>query len=56
VLDFVNKAEDIQEAFKPYYEATIVEEVTELHKLYVYLTYLIKKAAQGEGFYYSSGR
>ncbi|AEE92345.1 putative type I restriction-modification system (HsdR) [Tepidanaerobacter acetatoxydans Re1] len=34
VLDFVNKAEDIQEAFKPYYEATIVEEVTEPNLLY----------------------
>ena len=34
VLDFVNKAEDIQEAFKPYYQATIVEEVTEPNLLY----------------------
>ena len=34
VLDFVNKAEDIQEAFKPYYQATIVEEVTEPNILY----------------------
>jgi len=34
ILDFVNKAEDIQEAFKPYYHATIVEEVTEPNLLY----------------------
>jgi len=34
VLDFVNKAEDIREAFKPYYQATIVEEVTEPNLLY----------------------
>jgi len=34
ILDFVNKAEDIQEAFKPYYQATIVEEVTEPNLLY----------------------
>lgn len=34
ILDFVNKAEDIQEAFKPYYQATFVEEVTEPNLLY----------------------
>ncbi len=34
ILDFVNKAEDIKEAFKPYYQATIVEEVTEPNLLY----------------------
>jgi type I restriction enzyme R subunit len=34
ILDFVNKAEDIQEAFKPYYQATVVEEVTEPNLLY----------------------
>ena len=34
VLDFINKAEDIQEAFKPYYQATVVEEVTEPNLLY----------------------
>jgi type I restriction enzyme R subunit len=34
ILDFVNSAEDIQEAFKPYYQATIVEEVTEPNLLY----------------------
>jgi type I restriction enzyme R subunit len=34
ILDFVNEAEDIQEAFKPYYQATIVEEVTEPNLLY----------------------
>ena len=26
VLDFVNDAEDIREAFKPYYEATAIDE------------------------------
>jgi type I restriction enzyme R subunit len=34
ILDFVNKAEDIQEAFKPYYEASVVEEVTDPNILY----------------------
>ena len=34
ILDFVNKAEDIQKAFKPYYQSTIVEEVTEPNLLY----------------------
>lgn len=34
ILDFVNKAEDIQEAFKPYYQSTVVEEVTEPNLLY----------------------
>ncbi|MDI3534516.1 MAG: type restriction enzyme subunit [Thermosediminibacterales bacterium] len=34
VLDFVNKAEDIQEAFKPYYEKTIVEETTDPNLVY----------------------
>lgn len=34
ILDFINKAEDIQEAFKPYYQATIVEEVIEPNLLY----------------------
>lgn len=34
ILDFVNKAEDIQEAFKPYYQQTILEEVTEPNILY----------------------
>ena len=34
ILDFVNKAEDIQEAFRPYYEQTAVEEVTDPNDLY----------------------
>lgn len=34
ILDFVNKAEDIQEAFRPYYEETVVEEVTDPNDLY----------------------
>jgi type I restriction enzyme R subunit len=34
VLDFVNKAEDIQEAFKPYYEQTLAGEKCEPAQLY----------------------
>lgn len=34
VLDFVNKAEDIQAAFKPYYDKTIVEETTDPNLVY----------------------
>mgnify|MGYP001108984271 CR=1 FL=1 len=34
ILDFVNKAEDIQEAFKPYYQTAVVEEVTDPNILY----------------------
>src|SRR4051794_3309398 len=34
VLDFVNEAEDIREAFKPYYEQTEVEECVDHHLLY----------------------
>lgn len=34
VLDFVNKAEDIQEAFKPYYDKTIIEETTDPNLVY----------------------
>jgi type I restriction enzyme R subunit len=34
VLDFVNKAEDIQEAFKPYYEQTLMGERSEYAHLY----------------------
>lgn len=34
ILDFVNSAEEIQEAFKPYYQQTIVEEVTDPNILY----------------------
>ncbi len=29
VLDFVNNAEDIQKAFQPYYEATVLEQETD---------------------------
>jgi len=34
VLDFVNNAEDIQNAFKPYYEQTIIGEKAEPQQLY----------------------
>jgi len=34
VLDFVNKPEDIQEAFQPYYEQTLVGEQVEARQLY----------------------
>ncbi|MGR3309286.1 MAG: type I restriction endonuclease subunit R [Candidatus Brocadiales bacterium] len=34
VLDFVNKADEIQQAFQPYYETTILEEETDPNKLY----------------------
>jgi type I restriction enzyme, R subunit len=34
VLDFVNEAEDIYEAFKPYYEATRLSDVTDLNVIY----------------------
>jgi len=34
ILDFVNKAEEIREAFKPYYDKTVVEEVTDPNILY----------------------
>lgn len=34
VLDFVNDAEDIQEAFKPYYQTTVLEKVVEPNLLY----------------------
>ncbi len=34
VLDFQNAAEDIQEAFRPYYEATTIEEPTDLNQIY----------------------
>lgn len=33
VLDFVNSAEDIREAFAPYYETTILSEETDLNRL-----------------------
>jgi type I restriction enzyme R subunit len=34
VLDFVNRAEEIQAAFQPFYEQTMVEEVADHHQLY----------------------
>jgi type I restriction enzyme, R subunit len=34
ILDFVNEAADIHEAFKPYYEVPIVGEMAEPHQLY----------------------
>jgi len=34
ILDFVNKAEDIQEAFRPYFESTYLEEFTDPNLLY----------------------
>lgn len=34
ILDFVNKAEDIQDSFRPYYETTILEEYTDPNLLY----------------------
>jgi type I restriction enzyme R subunit len=34
VLDFANRAEDIQEAFAPYYETTVLSEGTDPNKLY----------------------
>ena len=34
VLDFVNEAEKIQEAFQPYYQTTILEEETDPNRLY----------------------
>src|SRR5262245_63670289 len=34
VLDFVNDAEDIQNAFKPYYEQTIIGEQADSRQLY----------------------
>lgn len=34
ILDFVNTVDTIKKAFEPYYEATILEEGTDPHKLY----------------------
>jgi len=34
ILDFVNKGEEILESFKPYYEATMIESVTDPNFLY----------------------
>ncbi|WKZ48105.1 MAG: type I restriction endonuclease [Anaerolineales bacterium] len=40
VLDFVNEAEDIQSAFQPYYQTTLLEEETDPNKLYDHQTEL----------------
>jgi type I restriction enzyme R subunit len=34
IMDFVNEAEDIQAAFQPYYQTTLLEEETDPNKLY----------------------
>ena len=34
VLDFVNETQEIQSAFQPYYQATILSEATDPNKLY----------------------
>jgi type I restriction enzyme R subunit len=34
ILDFVNDAEDIREAFKPYYEVPVIDQQVEPHQLY----------------------
>ncbi len=34
ILDFVNEAKEIQEAFQPYYQTTLLEEETDPNKLY----------------------
>lgn len=34
ILDFINEAEDVKEAFKPYYEATEIEQRVDPHLLY----------------------
>jgi type I restriction enzyme R subunit len=40
VLDFVNEAENIQKAFQPYYQTTLLESATDPNKLYDYKTEL----------------
>ena len=40
MLDFVNEAEDIQAAFQPYYQTTLLEEETDPNKLYDHQTEL----------------
>ncbi len=40
VLDFVNTVEEIQEAFKPYYEQTAIEQPTDPNQLYTLQTKL----------------
>ena len=34
ILDFVNDAEEIQQAFQPYYQTTFLEQETDPNKLY----------------------
>jgi type I restriction enzyme R subunit len=41
VLDFANRAEEIQEAFQPYYERTILSETADPNKLYDLKTQLV---------------
>jgi type I restriction enzyme R subunit len=48
VLDFANEAEEIQKAFEPYYEATILSEATDPNLLYDLQTRL-----EGHGVYSS---
>lgn len=59
ILDFVNKAEDIQEAFKPYYDKTIVEETTDPNLVYdlqtkldAYGVYLREEVTEFAKLYY----
>jgi type I restriction enzyme R subunit len=40
VLDFVNETEDIQSAFQPYYQTTLLDEETDPNKLYDHQTEL----------------
>jgi type I restriction enzyme R subunit len=40
ILDFVNEAEDIREAFKPYYEVPAIDQQVEPHQLYAMQTAL----------------
>lgn len=47
VLDFANDAEDIKEAFKPYYEQTQIDEPTEPNQLYT-----LKNRLDGFQFYW----
>jgi type I restriction enzyme R subunit len=49
VLDFINTAEDIQKAFKPYYEATILEQETDHNVIYD-----LKNALYGYEIYQTS--
>ncbi|MDK2788954.1 MAG: type restriction enzyme subunit [Epulopiscium sp.] len=63
VLDFVNKAEDIQEAFKPYYDKTIVEETTDPNLVYdlqtqldEYGVYFKEEITEFAGLYYKNDK